>query len=333
MEDGGMSNEKSDIKQDQTTPRTLGAGGLPSNSGVSNTLKRRLLKGVVLVFVLFVFSLAGLHVAASLAVLNSYAKLFAGSYSEARSSAIQAQQLAALSPTLAIDVKKAIDQQVAVATASELPVNGIFSALMTNSLLGGKYRIPDQVTAEEIVRAVRHSNMRGDVGAASIINKKMESHLISLSDIDSRELEDEIAYDNFRSLIFSFRGRMANNHAVRAAEIDEKLTPTLTHLREIHGKSQSLLCTAKPYRCEINKIRWLVAECNYQRELSGDMDNKCVNSIRRAYLEAIGYPTRNDVIFDRCARRFGAHGCSAMAAELPFYMEALVIGYGSFKGE
>lgn len=329
-----MSEEKSDIKQDQLATVTHGGRGLPRDAWVSNTSRKRLLKRVVLAFVLFAFFLVGLHLAANLALLNSYTELFAGSYSEARSLALLSRQLADLSPTVTIATKKAIDQQVAITMASELPVNGIYSAMITNTLLGGKYQIPDQLTAEDIIRAVRQSNMRGDIGGVGIISEKLESRSISLSVNDLSELNDEIAYDKFRSLIFSLRGRIVGSgHSKTAGDINERLASILTPIREMHTKSQGILCTTKPYRCEINKIRWLVAECNYQRELSGVVDDKCLASVRRAYLEAIGYPTRNEVIFDRCKRRFGAHGCATMAAELPFYMEALVIGFGSFNGE
>lgn len=330
-----MNNDKdkNGTERDQTAPIIVGNCDLSPDARVSNTSKIRLLNRIFLVFVLFTFCLIGLHAAVSFALLDSYTKSFVGKYSDARYAAMLSQQLADLSPTVTIDMKKAIDRQVATAAANERPVNGIFSALMTNSLLGGKYNIPDQVTAEEIIRVARQSNMRGDVGAADIINEKLESHSTSLSVSDSSELENEIAYDKFKSLTFSLKGRMGNGHSVITNDIDEKLTPILTQIREMHKKSQGILCVVKPYRCEINKIRWMVAECNYSRELSGAMGDKCADSVRRSYLEAIGYPTRNEIIFDKCARRFGAHGCSTMVAELPFYMEALVIGYGSFKGE
>ncbi|MDP2169983.1 MAG: hypothetical protein Q8J96_06125 [Rhodocyclaceae bacterium] len=326
-----MSDEQCDIKRIQAEPMTGSNSGLLPNAAVSDTSKIRLFKRIFLVFLFFVFCIVGLHVAVSLTLLNSYTKLLAENYSGARYAAMLSQQLSDLSPTVTIDMKKTIDQQVALTVAAERPVNGIFSALLTHSLLGDKYQFPNEVSAKEFIWAARQSNMRGDIGAASIIKERLGKHSISLGANDLNELQGEVAYDDYRTFVFVAGSRLKNS--ANTEEANNKLISILVPIRKMHEKSQSVLCATNLYRCEINRIRWLVAECNYQREISGSIDGKCIDSVRDIYLENFGYPTRNEVDFDKCIRRFGPQGCATMAQELPYYMEALVIGYGHAKGE
>ena len=325
-----MSDEQGDIKCTQAEPMTGCNSGLSPNR-TSGTSRKRLLKRIFLVFLFFAFCLVGLHVAVSITFLRSYTKLLAEDYPDARYAAMLSQQLSDLSPTITIDMKKAIDKQVALAVAAERPVNGIFSALLTQSLLGGKYQFSNEVLAKEVIWAARQSNMRGDIGAASIIKERFNKHSVLLEAGDLAEFEGEVAYDDYRTFVFVAGSRL--KHSANTEEANKKLESILMPIRKLHEKSQSVLCATSLYRCEINRIRWLVAECNYQREISDAIDGKCIDSVRNAYLENFGYPTRNEVDFDKCIRRFGSRGCATMARELPYYMEALVIGYGHAKGE
>lgn len=293
--------------------------------------KWRVSQRFLVLLILSVFLLFCLHVAACLALLDSFIKSAAGRYEDASYAASLSQQLATLSPTLSMNMKKAIDQQVASALAKQRPVNGVFSAFIINGLFDENYSLRDAVTAEDLINATRQINMRGDLNGVDFIAEKLKGYSESLSVSDLNELENEIAYDKFRAMTFWLKGRIGNDRSVLTADTINKLASMPAPLREMHEKSQAYLCAEQPYRCEINKIRWQVAECNYSRELSGTTDLQCVDAVRQVYLDAIGYPTRNEVVFDRCVRRFGAQGCAAMAAEIPYYMETLVIGYGAFN--
>lgn len=287
---------------------------------------KSLLKPVIAVLLLLGICLAGLHAAAAITLLTSYTKLLAEDYPAARYSAMLSQQLSQMSPTVTIGLRKAIDNQAALAVAAEHPINGHYSALIMKSLLDGKYSIPSEVSIEEILRAVRRSNMRRDIGAASIIHQELRSRSILMSGSDLIELEGEVAYDQFVSFIFT-AGRVTEQSA------EEKLAPILAPLREAYEKSQNKLCSISSYRCEINKIRWLIAECNYQRDVLGSANDGCFDSVRNAYLMSFGHPVQSDVSFQKCTSRFGAHGCSRIVYELPHYMESLVVGYGHSKGD
>lgn len=289
-----------------------------------------LLKTTSWILIVLALCFASLHISVSLILLESYTELVASNFSSAKQKAMLAKRLSDLSPTVAIDTKKAIDRQIALSVAAERPTNGTYSALISELLLAGKYQIPNEVSVKDIVSAARISNLRGDIGAPSIFNEKILIHKMSVAPNERAELDGEVAYDRLREVVFVLGAK--DGKPERAEELEQKLQSVIAPIQKQFEESQKILCETIPYRCEINKIRWLVAKCSYRQELLGAIDNQCLDQVRHIYLDSIGHASRNDAVFDKCIRRYGAQGCSTMAAELPSYMEALLLGYGNPQG-
>lgn len=284
-------------------------------------------KYLLLSFVVVVCGIVLGHMAIYVMLMSSYANFADEEYSEARRLIVLTKRLSQIPFLGEASLQNSIDEQYAIAHAVEYPSMGVYSALRIKQLFDDKKPVSEK-PARDLILLARRSNIRSDIGASSILEKRISNELNIFSPIELAELKGEVAYDQFREIVFSVA------HKAKADTRGREYIQTLLEpIKREYEVSQGVICEAIPHRCEINKLRWRMAECNYKRILSGSLDAECVESVRQGYLENMGYPTRNEIVTNKCIKRFGIQGCSVIIREVPYYMEALVVGFGSFSGE
>jgi hypothetical protein len=271
----------------------------------------------------FLLTVTGMipHIVTRMALLDSYIYMSEGDYFKAREAIQRAHKLEAYSVLNDAQLQRAIVEQYALAHAKEYPESGVYPALLISMLSDNGHLLGSREMPSFLVFGARHSNLRGEIGAAQQIYEKFSKHVGRLTKTEKSELIAEVAYDELVEVLYVI-GRKINDQSI--TQVDELLAPA----RRKHAEGQIDLCKEIPYRCEINNIRWRVAECNLQKIISDSVGIKCIEETRKSVMDLIGDSNRGKQELKKCTEKFGLKGCAAIADELSRYRETLPMSSG-----